>query len=163
MKHYLGVVVAFVMLLGASLAPVAAHAQAKWEELTPARREALAPLGPQWEKLSHDQRKKWVGIADRLPTMKPEEQTRVKKNMATWAKLTPDQRRVARENYQKMREVPKDQRQALHNEYKKLPDKKKQELAKGADKDNAKGTRKAKVPDQALAKSGDAAAASVKR
>ncbi len=154
MKHLSGVLLAFCMVLGASLMPVVAQAQAKWSELTPARQEALSPLGPQWEKLSTNQRKKWVGIADRLPQMKAEEQKRLKTNMATWAKLTPEQRRQARENYQKMREVPKDQKQALHKEYQKLPEKKKQELAKGAEKDSAKGTRKAKAPDQPLAKSG---------
>jgi hypothetical protein len=34
-----------------------------WNELTPAQREALAPLQPEWDKLDRDRKRKWLEVA----------------------------------------------------------------------------------------------------
>ena len=88
-----------------------------WAELTVSQQEALAPLKPEWDRLDRDRRLKWVGIAKRYPTMKPEQQVRVQRRMEAWAKLTSDQRRQARENYKRMAKVPPERRGDLRQQW----------------------------------------------
>ena len=89
-----------------------------WTELTPAQKQVLAPVQPDWDQLDTTRRKKWVAIADRYPTMKPSEQERLQKRMQEWAKLTPDERRAARERYQTLRKLPPDQRKEVREKWK---------------------------------------------
>src|SRR5258708_3728733 len=84
-----------------------------WKDLTPAQQQVLAPLRADWDTLDTVRRKKWVGIAERYPKMKPEEQKRVQERMRDWAKLTPEQRRVARQRYQALAKLPPKQRQEI--------------------------------------------------
>jgi hypothetical protein len=81
-----------------------------WAELTPAQQKVLAPLQPEWETLDTPRRRKWVSIADRYPTMKPDQQDRLNKRMEEWAKLTPAERKAAREKYQNLRKQPAQKR-----------------------------------------------------
>jgi len=57
-----------------------------WAELTADQQMVLAPLKADWERLEQERRRKWVGIANRYPKMKPEEQERVQRRMQDWAK-----------------------------------------------------------------------------
>ena len=66
-----------------------------WSDLTPAQQQVLGPLKPDWDKLDVVRRKKWVGVADRFPKMKLEEQKRLQQRMKDWAQLSPEQRRAA--------------------------------------------------------------------
>lgn len=104
-------------------------AQPKWSELSPERQQALQPLAGQWNTLDNTRRKKWIVVADRYPSMKPDEQKRMQSRMADWARLTPEQRRVARENYQKSKSLPAEQKKAEWQQYQTLPDSQKQQLA----------------------------------
>ena len=88
-----------------------------WAELTPEQQEVLAQLKPEWDKLDRDRRMKWVGIAKRYPTMKPEQQVRVQRRMEAWVKLTSEQRRQARENYKRIAKVPHDRRGDLRQQW----------------------------------------------
>ena len=88
-----------------------------WAELTPSQQEILAPLKPEWDRLDRDRRMKWVGIAKRYPTMKPEQQARVQRRMEAWVKLTPEQRRQARENYKNLAKVPPERRGDLRQQW----------------------------------------------
>ena len=88
-----------------------------WAELTPSQQEILAPLKPDWDRLDRDRRMKWVGIAKRYPTMKPEQQARVQRRMEAWVKLTPEQRRQARENYKNLAKVPPERRGDLRQQW----------------------------------------------
>ena len=63
-----------------------------WASLTADQQQVLAPLSGDWSKLAREQKIKWIGIAKRYPTMKPEEQKRAQGRMQRWAKLTPAQR-----------------------------------------------------------------------
>ena len=95
-----------------------------WAELTVEQQQVLAPLKPDWNSLDGERRHKWVGIAKRYPTMKPQEQERVVRRMQTWAKLTPEQRRAAREQYRSIGKLPPEKRQGLKQqwaEYQALP------------------------------------------
>ena len=88
-----------------------------WAELTAEQQSVLAPLKADWDQLSSARKRTWVGIANRYPSMKPEEQHRVQKRMQKWAKLTPEQRRVARERYKSIGKLPPEKRQSLREEW----------------------------------------------
>ena len=95
-----------------------------WAELTADQQAVLAPLKPEWDKISAGRRKNWIGIAQRYPGMRPEEQQRVQQRMEKWAKLTPEQRRVAREQYKSIGKLPREKRMDLRQqwaEYQALP------------------------------------------
>ncbi len=62
-------------------------------------------------------RKKWVGIADRYPKMKPAEQQRLQKRMKDWSALTPHQRKAARERYQRLRKLTPKQRKVISQQW----------------------------------------------
>ena len=88
-----------------------------WAELSPGHQEVLAKLKPEWDRLDHDRRLKWIGIAKRYPTMTAEQQKRVQRRMEAWVKLTPEQRRQARENYKRMAKAPPERRRDLRQQW----------------------------------------------
>jgi len=95
-----------------------------WAELTASQQQILDPLKADWDELNSSRKANWVGIANRYPSMKPEEQKRVRERMQSWAKLTPEQRRVARERYKSMGKLPPEKREQLQQhwaEYQALP------------------------------------------
>lgn len=122
-----------LLLLAIGHAPANALTEPKWNDLGPARQQALKPLAGEWDKLDDLRRKKWITVADRYPSMKPEEQKRIQGRMADWAKLTPDQRSRARENFRKTKALPPDQKKDAWQRYQTLPDVQKQQLAASAD------------------------------
>lgn len=128
--------VLLALLLGAPFAQPA-HAitppQPNWNSLKPQQQVALKPLAGEWDKIDDYRRKKWLGIADKFATMKPEEQKRVHARMADWAKMTPEQRRAARENYRQAKTLPPDQKKAEWQQYQTLPDTQKKQLAAAAE------------------------------
>lgn len=135
------------------LLPPAAHAQADasraaaataqggkrpaarpaWSELTPAQKEALAPLAAEWHTLSEFHRRKWLQIAARYQKLPPADQQRARQRMEEWIKLTPQQRRLARENFQINRTVPTERKTEAWDRYQQLTEAQKRELA-AADK-----------------------------
>ena len=102
-----------------------------WAELTAEQQQTLAPLKADWDVLEPERRRKWLGIAKRYPTMKPEEQARVQRRMQAWAKLTPEQRRQARENYKRMAKSGQQRGKLRENwaEYQSLPPQEREQLA----------------------------------
>ena len=96
----------------------------QWTSLGAEQQQVLAPLAPEWDKLSKPHKTKWLGIAKRYPAMKPEEQKRVQTRMQKWAKLTPQQRDLARERYRNLGKMAPDRREELRRhwaEYQALP------------------------------------------
>jgi hypothetical protein len=117
-----------VLLLAVAAAPAGAapkDSAPPWASLTVDQQQVLAPLAADWDKqLSHEQKVKWLGIAKRYPSMKPEEQQRVQARMQKWAKLTPEQRWQARERYRSLGKIAPDRREELQHywaEYQALP------------------------------------------
>jgi len=109
--------------------------QPKWTELSPQQREILAPLSVDWNKLDSFRKKKWIGIAQRYPSLSPKEQQRLQHRMQAWAKLTPGERTRAREQYKNLKKEPPAQRQAIKEkwqEYVVLPDAEKERLKQSA-------------------------------
>lgn len=96
----------------------------QWAALTADQQQVLAPLAGEWNKLSREQRVKWLGIAKRYPAMKPDSQKRVQTRMQKWAKLTPQQRDQAREQYRSIGKMATDRRAKLRRywaDYQALP------------------------------------------
>jgi hypothetical protein len=109
--------------------------QPAWAELTAEQKQILAPLAQDWDKLEGYRRKKWLGIAQRYPSMSPDEQARLQRRMKDWAALTPEQRRKVREQYKVLQKAPPEHREAVKQkwqEYKELPEDEKKRLAETA-------------------------------
>ncbi|MGZ3237423.1 MAG: DUF3106 domain-containing protein [Burkholderiaceae bacterium] len=125
-----------------------------WSDLTPAQQQALAPLSSDWDKIDTLRKQKWLVLANKFPSMKPEEQQRVQDRMREWAKLTPEQRRAARESYARAKKLNADQKSEKWQQYQNLPDEEKKKLAAEAEAKNKKhlanlprpGTNKNKTP-----------------
>jgi len=100
-----------------------------WSDLSPAQREALAPLAKDWGTLDSDRKRKWLEVAAKYPNLSPEGKQKLHERMAEFSRLTPEQKKTARENFRRAYEVPAEQRQATIQKYQELPPDKKRELA----------------------------------
>jgi Spy/CpxP family protein refolding chaperone len=109
-------------------------ARPNWNELTPAQREALAPLAGDWAGLDSERKRKWLEVAAKYPNLSPEGKQKMHERMAEFARLSPEQKRTARENFRRAYEVPAEKRQATVQKYQELPEDKKRELADRASK-----------------------------
>ena len=103
-----------------------------WTELNAGQQLALQPLAAEWDKLDTLRKHKWLEIANRYSSMKPDEQQRVHERMREWIKLTPEQRRVVRENYTRSKKIEPGQKSAQWEQYQQLPEEQKQKLAADA-------------------------------
>lgn len=122
------------LLAGALTLPAATSraqeaSRPRWNELTPAQREALAPLAGDWPTLDAERKRKWMEVAARYPNLSPDGKKKMQERMAEFARLTPEQKRTARENFRRAYEVPAEQRAATVQKYQELPEDKKRELA----------------------------------
>jgi len=119
-----------------------------WTALTPAQRLALQPLQAEWDQMDGVRKQKWLQLANRFASLKPEEQQRVHERMREWVKLTPAQRELARETYARARKIAPDQKTASWQSYQQLPEEQKKKLAA-----SAAGRKKTSVvPSQASGK-----------
>jgi len=119
-----------------------------WRTLTPSQQLALQPLQIEWDQMDGVRKQKWLQLANRFASMKPEEQQRVQQRMREWAKLTPAQRELARETYARARKIAPEQKTASWENYQLLPEEQKIKLAA-----SAAGRKKTSVvPSQANGK-----------
>lgn len=105
--------------------------QPNWKQLPAQQQTILAPLAGSWDAMESIRRKKWLGIAERYPAMKPEEQQRMQERMREWATLTPEERAKARVTYKDFRQLPAEQKQIVKQKweaYSVLPSQEKQRL-----------------------------------
>lgn len=129
-------------MAGASLAqapaaPRAASAPARkpdtagpaWSALTPAQRQALAPLERDWPGIDAPRKSKWLEVSSRFATMPAEEQQRVQARMAEWARLTPAERGQARWSFLETQQLSREQKQQHWEAYQALPDEERKALA----------------------------------
>jgi hypothetical protein len=100
-----------------------------WARLSPAQREALAPLQGEWGSLDADRRQQWLDVASRFPRMAPAERQRVQARMTQWAAMSPSERGQARVNFQELRELTPEERQARWAEYQALSPEQRRKLA----------------------------------
>lgn len=100
-----------------------------WKELTSAQQVALEPMKGEWDAMEGLRKQKWLDIANRFSSMKPDEQQRVQERMRAWLKMTPEERRVVRENYTMTKQLDKSKKSAQWEQYQALPDEEKRRLA----------------------------------
>lgn len=110
-------------------APAKALDKPLWATLSPAQKVALEPLAGEWDKMEGMRKQKWLDIANRFSSMKPDEQARVHEKMREWVKMTPEQRRLVRENYTRAKKIDPTQKSEQWEKYQQLPDEEKQKLA----------------------------------
>ncbi|HEY0065026.1 MAG TPA: DUF3106 domain-containing protein [Telluria sp.] len=115
-----------------------------WKELSAPQRLALDPLKLEWDRLDTARKAKWIDIANRYSSMKPDEQLRVQERMRAWTRLSPEERRVARENYTLSKKIDKTQKASQWEQYQQLPEEQKRKLAADA------AVKKQKQPVTAL-------------
>ena len=101
----------------------------RWQALTPAQREALAPLERDWPGIDAPRKQKWIALAGRFKTLSPEERARISARMVEWAKLTPAERGQARLRFEEARQLPVPDRSERWRAYQALPPEQRQQLA----------------------------------
>ena len=110
-------------------APNPAEAGPRWQELNPMQRLALKPLEREWQAIDAERKKKWLAIAQKYPSMQPQEQTRMQERMADWAKLSPAERGTTRQQFETAKRVAPQDRPAQWEAYQALPPEQKRKLA----------------------------------
>ncbi|MDO8419111.1 MAG: DUF3106 domain-containing protein [Rubrivivax sp.] len=103
-----------------------------WEALTPAQKQALAPLARDWPSIDPSRKEKWLEVAARFPKMPADERLRLQDRMAAWARLTPAERARARVQFQETRQLPAEEKQARWNAYQALSEDQRQSLVQRA-------------------------------
>ncbi len=96
----------------------------EWHELTSSQRDVLGPLERDWDAMGDADRQKWIGIADGVERLTPEERSRIRQRMRAWADLSPEERERARDQYRALRKIPPEQRESLREQwqqYRNLP------------------------------------------
>lgn len=109
-----------------------------WASLTPAQKIALAPIADEWDQADGVRKHKWLEIANRFASMKPDEQARVHERMRDLFKMSPEERRVVRENYTRAKKIDPSQKSEQWEKYQQLPEEKKKQLADEAASARAK-------------------------
>jgi hypothetical protein len=100
-----------------------------WNSLTPSQKIALAPIADEWDQADRVRKQKWLEIANRFASMKPDEQARVHERMRDLFKMSPEDRRVVRENYTRAKKIGPSQKSEEWEKYQQLPEEKKKQLA----------------------------------
>jgi len=93
----------------------------RWQALTPAQREVLAPLEKEWSGIDARRKQKWIVLAARFKTLGPAEQGRITERMSEWARMSPTERGQARIRFEEVRQVPAEDRNARWQAYQALP------------------------------------------
>lgn len=91
--------------------------QPGWSQLNTQQKNILAPLSKDWDSMENIRRKKWLGIADRYPSMKPDEQQRMQDRMREWASLSPAERSKVRDTYKDFNQLPSEQKQVVKQKW----------------------------------------------
>ena len=103
-----------------------------WTVLTPAQKQALAPLEREWGSLNAQRQSKWLAVAAQFPSMPADDRARLHARMAEWARLTPAERSRARMQYQDARQMTANERQAKWQSYQALSEDDRHALAQKA-------------------------------
>jgi hypothetical protein len=101
--------------------PAAVAEATGWKALTPAQREALAPLEHDWPSIDPPRRTKWIAIADKFPSMSIADRQRVQERMRDWARLSPIERTQARLLFTEAKQLSPQERQSRWEAYLALP------------------------------------------
>ena len=114
---------------GARPVPAAAAEEGpRWRELSASQRSALQPLERDWASANASQKRKWLEIAARYPSLPSAERERISARMTEWTKLSPADRGRARLNFQEVQQISPQERQARWQAYQSLTPEQRREL-----------------------------------
>jgi len=130
--HWPRTVPALVLALLIGAAGLAWADPPAWESLSPAQKQALAPLARDWSSIDPSRKEKWLEVAARFPKMPADERLRMQDRMAAWARLTPADRGRARLQFQETRQLPAEEKQACWEAYQALSEDQRQTLVQRA-------------------------------
>lgn len=116
----------------AAPALVAAAPNIAWKTLTPAQKEALAPLQGTWEGMAEGQQRKWIALSQNFSAMSVADREKLHGRMAEWAALKPKERQQARLNFAETKKMPASERASNWETYQALSAEEKEALAKKA-------------------------------
>lgn len=105
--------------------------QPAWAQLNTQQKAILAPLAKDWDSLENIRKKKWLGIAERYPAMKQDDQQRMQDRMREWVGLSPTERSKVRDTYKDFKQLPAEQKQVVKQKwqaYSNLPPEERQRL-----------------------------------
>lgn len=100
-----------------SLLPLA---QPLWTELSRAQQQTLAPFAAEWNIWPAAEKRSWVSLSDRMPSMAPEKRQKMTERIIEWARLTPEERQTARDNYRLAKERSADIRANAWERYRSM-------------------------------------------
>lgn len=131
-----GVILALSLNISASAEPpttavIGTPPQPAWNQLSVQQKSTLAPLSKEWDGMENIRKKKWLGIADRYPTMKPDEQQRMRDRMQEWATFSSLERTRIRDAYKDFKQLPPEQKLVIKQKwdaYSSLPPEEKQRI-----------------------------------
>lgn len=103
-----------------------------WHQLSAQQQQALAPLQRDWAQIDTARKAKWLEVAARFETMRPQERARVQERMADWARMSPAERGQARLQYQEVQQWSAQTRQERWEAYQSLPADQRQALVDAA-------------------------------
>lgn len=115
----------------ATVAPNTTVTSRRWQSLTLKQKQALAPLGAQWDSLTVQQRKKWLTVSDTFLQLTDEEQVTMHGRMSEWAGLSAKERSAARFNFNSTLSLSIEDKRAQWEAYQSLPERDKQQLSSG--------------------------------
>ena len=100
----------------------------RWQNLTPAQRQALAPLVHDWDGLGAGRKSTMLELAARYQTLPPQEQARVQERLTAWVRMSAMEREKARVGYQDAHRIQAEERLAKWQAYQALPPERREEL-----------------------------------
>lgn len=133
------------VLLATLLLAAPVGAAQDWATLSPAQKEALAPLATRWAQLDGRDQDTWAQLALRYRHLSAAEQQRLRERMSAWAALSPSERDRVRRAHAEAQRVPAEDRQARWAEYQALPAERKQALQQRAAERRSGGPASAPV------------------
>ena len=109
----------------------AAQTQASptWKSLTPAQREALAPLTSVWGEISSNRKRKWIALSANFKRLSPQDKVTLHGRMQEWASLSTAERNRARLNFALSRDLPHEEKKARWEAYQALSPAQKKQFA----------------------------------
>lgn len=107
----------------------AASTNMPWTALTASQREALGPLAESWNAFSETRKRKWIAIANTLPSLSESERVKLHERMEDWAKLSREDRELARLHFAQSKTLGKSDRAANWEAYQALSPEERQRLA----------------------------------
>lgn len=110
-------------------APHAVEEGPRWNTLSPAQQQALAPLAERWPLLSETQKLHWLKLGSRFHSLPAEEQARIQARLTDWANLSLQQRSQARLNYAVTNRLSPADKRAQWEAYQALTQEARQQLA----------------------------------